>query len=228
MPQIKRIFFYDLLKFLAIVFMVTDHIGFYFFTENEVFRQIGRFAAPLFFFLTGYNSSTKLDSRIFIGAIILQIFLIFIEQKFTLNILFTILLLRIFNNYLKTISLNFYNLSLLTIISSSFWIFTNYLFEYGTIAILFALSGKLYKTKHKYFKTYLILSTLIYLSTQYISFNFTITAIITWLLTIITLNYFLKTKSIKENPAIPKIAKYSLQIYLTHYILFSTISKLFL
>ena len=46
---------HDWLKAIAITLMVVDHIGVYFFPEEYLFRFVGRFSFPIFFFLIGYT-----------------------------------------------------------------------------------------------------------------------------------------------------------------------------
>ncbi|MGB1540324.1 MAG: TraX family protein, partial [Rickettsiales bacterium] len=59
---------YDALKAIALLTMVVDHIGRYFFPEVEAFRAMGRIAFPLFLFLVGYSGYTKFSPSLFIGA----------------------------------------------------------------------------------------------------------------------------------------------------------------
>jgi hypothetical protein len=46
---------HDWLKAIAILLMVVDHTGVYFFPDDYLFRFIGRFSFPIFFFLIGYT-----------------------------------------------------------------------------------------------------------------------------------------------------------------------------
>ena len=46
---------HDWLKAIAILLMVVDHTGVYFFPDNYLYRFIGRFSFPIFFFLIGYT-----------------------------------------------------------------------------------------------------------------------------------------------------------------------------
>jgi hypothetical protein len=49
----------DLLKFIAVVAMVVDHVGLYCLPEQPVFRVLGRPAAVIFGFLIGYSGATR-------------------------------------------------------------------------------------------------------------------------------------------------------------------------
>jgi hypothetical protein len=46
---------HDWFKAIAIILMVIDHIGVYFFPDEYWWRFVGRFSFPLFFFLIGYT-----------------------------------------------------------------------------------------------------------------------------------------------------------------------------
>ena len=49
----------DLLKLIASISMIIDHVGAYLFPEYPVFRLLGRLAAPIFFFVAGLNISSR-------------------------------------------------------------------------------------------------------------------------------------------------------------------------
>lgn len=46
---------HDWLKTIAILLMVVDHVGVYLFPSEYLFRFVGRFSFPIFFFLIGYT-----------------------------------------------------------------------------------------------------------------------------------------------------------------------------
>ena len=48
---------YDLLKTLALVLMVIDHIGYFFYPEEMWWRVLGRLSVPIWFFLIGYANA---------------------------------------------------------------------------------------------------------------------------------------------------------------------------
>ena len=223
MTKNTRIYSYDQLKFLAITFMVIDHLGVFFFQDQLIFREIGRFAAPIFFYLIGFSKSTKIDKPLILSAIIFQLIVSFETQNYLPKILFTIILLRIFNNYLNRFSPNFFNLTLLLILSLTLFPITQYIFEYGTISIFFAISGKLKKEKHLYFMPFLTISTITHLIIQYYQFNFSPTAIITFISIIILIPL---TKRLPKLKLIQTISTHSLKIYILHYLLFLYLSKI--
>jgi uncharacterized membrane protein len=70
----------DLLKTLAVILMIIDHIGFYFMPSSMPlvmgedvlwWRVLGRLCVPIWFFLIGYARSRDLSLSIWLGAIFL-------------------------------------------------------------------------------------------------------------------------------------------------------------
>lgn len=87
---------YDLLKTLAIVLMLVDHVGYYFFPDENVWRIIGRVCVPLWFFLIGYARTRDLDPRFVIGGGLLVVADFVVGHNvLPLNILFTMFLMRL-------------------------------------------------------------------------------------------------------------------------------------
>ena len=148
----------DLLKFIAVLFMIVDHVGVYFLDNNEFFRTFGRIAAPLFFFLVGYHLSSKsvhglalsslrnwlvppLNLLLF-GAILTGLYFL-IQGKFLVDILVSIFLIRLYLLYFSpknesVITILFF--TALLIIANHFvrsWI------EYGLIGLIYAMGGQL-------------------------------------------------------------------------------------
>jgi surface polysaccharide O-acyltransferase-like enzyme len=62
---------YDFLKFTAVLLMIIDHVGMYFYPEEEWFRVVGRFCVPMWFFLIGYARSRDLGPKMWVGGSIL-------------------------------------------------------------------------------------------------------------------------------------------------------------
>lgn len=62
---------YDLFKCMAVLLMLADHAGYYFFPEENWWRVFGRMCVPIWFFLVGYAKSRDLGLKMWIGAAIL-------------------------------------------------------------------------------------------------------------------------------------------------------------
>lgn len=96
----------DILKVIAMVTMLIDHIGYLFFPSMMIFRTIGRIAFPIFAYLigVGYEHTSSLKKyilRLFIFALVTQIPYSFFNRGLTfepynLNILFTLVLGLVF------------------------------------------------------------------------------------------------------------------------------------
>jgi hypothetical protein len=116
----------DMLKLLAIVTMLIDHIGYMFFPNETMFRAIGRLAFPIFAYqiAIGYSKTSNLKKYIFrlsLFAVITQIPYSFFnpELKFSslhYNVLFTFLI--------ATVLLYVYDMGILKI--KNFYLDKNY------------------------------------------------------------------------------------------------------
>lgn len=87
----------EILKLIAIVTMIIDHVGLVFFPESTFMRVLGRIAFPIFAYhiAKGFiHTSSKLNyiSRLLIFAGISQIPYMFLLQTYDFNILFTLFL----------------------------------------------------------------------------------------------------------------------------------------
>lgn len=86
---------YDLLKCFAVVTMIVDHTGYYFFPEDLWWRAVGRLSAPVWLFLVGYARSRDLSPRLWIGAGILIVSGLLGAPFFPLDILVSIIIVRL-------------------------------------------------------------------------------------------------------------------------------------
>ena len=137
----------DLLKVVAILLMLLDHLAFYAF-PSDLLRVFGRLVMPIFAFFLGYNFHKK-NARhelLVVGIMLLVLQLIRTNGNFLyLHILIPMYLatwyISFFNKY------SFYTLVLhCTVIASVSFIFDPWM-EYGTFPIAIALVG--YGYKHK-------------------------------------------------------------------------------
>ena len=62
---------YDLLKTFAVIVMVIDRLGYYFFYDAPMWRAVGRTGFPVWFFLVGYSSGRNVPTRLVASAFIL-------------------------------------------------------------------------------------------------------------------------------------------------------------
>lgn len=133
---------YDWLKALALLTMVVDHLGKYFFPELEWLRVIGRIAAPIFLFLVGYNGTFSFNRYLLVGAVIVSAALFATgEPLFPLNILWSIFIWRAFLHYFAESHPLKHEMLVLWLAMIVFYLPVVFLLEYGTVGLMFALLG---------------------------------------------------------------------------------------
>jgi hypothetical protein len=134
---------YDILKTLAIVLMILDHVGAYFYPDESWFRVLGRLCVPIWFFLIGYARTRDIAIFALIGAGLIALGNMYAgETLLPLSILVSLMIGRYCIDALMGAMLRggeavlglFFMLLLL-------WILTGFLFEYGTMGLLFTVSG---------------------------------------------------------------------------------------
>lgn len=97
---------YDLLKTFAVVMMIVDHIGCYFFLEYDWFRVFGRLCVPVWFFLIGYAKTREIPKEFVIGAFLLVAVGVLSGQPvFPVNVLFTLMLSRLLIDHVMSFAL---------------------------------------------------------------------------------------------------------------------------
>jgi len=139
---------YDFLKALAIILMVADHIGFYFYPDDMWFRTFGRLSVPVWFFLIGYAKTRDIPRLVWVWAgLAVLSSLVAGQYLFPLNILFTLMAARwlidavmaragpgrALRSY-ETLAGMFFILLLLSFP-------TGFFIEYGSLAGMFAMYG---------------------------------------------------------------------------------------
>jgi len=134
---------YDFLKSVAIVLMIIDHLGAYFFPEEMWLRALGRICVPMWFFLIGYARTRDIPNQMWIGAlIIMSASPLTGAPFFPINILVTMIAVRLSLDYLMAKSLEsplkLWGISILLL----FLIIPTYvLSDYGTIGFFLAMFG---------------------------------------------------------------------------------------
>ena len=134
---------YDYLKVLALISMVIDHIWYFLYPEQILFRVFGRFAFPVFLFLVWYNHSFRFRWLLWFRWILLQViirwgrYLWYIEPT-PLNILLAIGATRVVL-YLIQKYWNFSREVLIFVCSLVLVWYTDEFVDYGTMNLVFAL-----------------------------------------------------------------------------------------
>lgn len=150
-PLPKELTSYDVLKFLAILFMIADHIGGFFFPEEEWWRAVGRLSAPIWLFLIGYARSRDLSPRLWAGAGILIFSSFFIGPAILpLNILVTIIIIRLVLD--RTASYMLSDKSRMIAVGAVLFFampISWFFLDYGTAGLMVALFGYLIRRQEE-------------------------------------------------------------------------------
>ncbi|PJB72684.1 MAG: hypothetical protein CO093_02455 [Alphaproteobacteria bacterium CG_4_9_14_3_um_filter_47_13] len=237
---------YDLLKTFAIIFMVIDHTGYYFFPDESWWRVAGRLCVPVWFFLIGYARSRDTGSRLWIGALILvTVYLLAGSHFIPFNILITIIILRlIIDPLMKFSQQGIFHFTGLCFISFLLIIPTSYGVEYGTQGIILAMAG--YYARHYqkmgldkiFVRNFMIFSSFFFVIPQFLLHGFSllqfyvlfsgIAAVYYWLYHFSSTTHPVLTA--KLSPAISRLIKFTgrrtLEIYVAHIVLFQVIALL--
>jgi hypothetical protein len=180
----------DLLKIIAMVAMIIDHSGLYFFPQYPIFRILGRIAMVIFCFFAGYNFHQKPKSKLLIIGILLCILTDYLLRQFyTTNILITIYLgqvyLYLFKDKIKTLRKDYWHV----ILHSCLYFYSWHLIDYGTLAIAIMILGYIAKNDSSSFN--LSLSIAMILSLCHTLFLFIFSKFYTILSIIIALYEYL-------------------------------------
>lgn len=170
----KELTSYDLLKALAIVLMVIDHVGHHFYPDEMWLRILGRLCVPIWFFLAGYARTTELPIRLWVGGLIVVASAIVAGQfLLPLNILFSILVVRFARQTLVGHSLHSPDALRGMYLILLFLTFpTAILFEYGTISMLFVLMGYIVRNKEEVYERVEAQYVKIFIVVSFLSFFF--------------------------------------------------------
>ncbi len=142
---------YDFLKSLVVLTMVIDHIGVFFFPEQMGWRVVGRLSLPIWMFLIGCSNSRDITPMLYWGAVVLFVSdIVFGQGIFPLNILVTIMLVRVLIDYVIQFTLSSFQNMFLGVLALAILVFpTLFMFEYGTQALLFAMFGYMVRNQKK-------------------------------------------------------------------------------
>jgi hypothetical protein len=233
----------DIAKFLAIIIMVIDHIGFYFFPYDLWFRSIGRIGFPVWFFFAGYSRPGKFSYEIIILAVLLAFFKTFLLLPvFPLNALVTIILCRLYadflrkgNKFTKWKILNIFTILIALLV----WIpVTNFMFEYGTLAFVFTACGVLQREMPGHIHTSIAFgfATISFIFVEYVLFGFSVPQFICMAAGTLITVHFLSGLKMKHIPYLDKfglvtktgvlLARNSLYFYFLHIVIFAILSRI--
>ena len=170
----------DLIKTIAILSMVIDHLGLYLFPECDSMRLIGRIAMPIFCFFAGYNFKGKPKNLILLYGVSLYIVTTILFSEFLeTNILISIYLgqcyIFIFHDQLKRF---FYSGYPHVIFAALLWHFTKDSIDYGSLSISIMILGYIAKHDKNHFKLASSISIILQIFHTIKIFNFPIYIVI--------------------------------------------------
>ncbi len=143
---------FDLFKTFAVIFMIVDHMGFYFLTPpmgagvgdpHLWWRVLGRWCVPVWFFLIGYGRSGVIPLSLMIGAGVLTV-MNFVTGMFLfpMNALISMMIIRLIIPYVVRFAFaSSEGMGVTIIMIGMGYLITNELFEYGTVGLLMAMMG---------------------------------------------------------------------------------------
>ena len=232
---------YDLLKAIAIITMIIDHVGCFFYLDMPLFRVFGRAAYVLFAFCIGYNQKYRFDSNLLIlaifmafGSIILNDKPLIIQHILQTSILFSIIIVRYLMKFIAPI-INKKTMFVWFLIAFFLAPITNLLFQYGTAGIAIAICGYLCATKkaEKLYPFFLTLNLITYATIETSNFHFNERAICWMFPVFISLHKLLINFSIFpiklpefQSNTLSFLSRYSLIIYFVHYEIFFILTKI--
>lgn len=133
----------DVLKTLAVLIMICDHVGAYFFPDVPLYRVIGRFGLPVWFFMMGYARGRHIPWQLWGGGLFLiAIDLVTCQAVLPLNALVSMVFIRWSLDFFDRWFLQKFETAFALIIGLVLTVLTPVNpFEYGAIGLLLAFSG---------------------------------------------------------------------------------------
>lgn len=236
----KNITSYDLLKTLAVILMIVDHLGSFSFVDSQWTRVFGRMCVPMWFFLIGYAHTRDVPLKLWVGAVILFLVNVVVGMEmFPLGILATMIVVRFTID--RVADLYFKNRWAFYTVLSIFFVIclpSYTILEYGTQGMLFALIGYFVRNREKlndpnFINAYLIFAGLTYLLCQQLWFNFEQPQFIVLAVGVFGVCYGLtQFKPMEFDCTLPSLVKaalkltgrYTLEIYVVHLVVFNFIA----
>ena len=234
---------HDLLKTLALWLMVIDHVGYFFMPEHEFLRLIGRFSAPIWFFLIGYAMTRKLEPRLWIALGVMAVGNYLLDgYTLPVTILATFLLIRLSIDQIMARANQQFE-----VLFAWSWIFfllavpTGLLVEYGTLGFAYAAVGYLVRQrdtsalKPDRIYAFCFLSAMSYAVIQTVWFDFPVLYGILLGVGLICVTFALTSFKTETYPTLTKYSgpfailikltgRRTLEFYVAHFLLFKYIA----
>lgn len=224
---------YDVIKFIAIITMIIDHTGYFFVEDNDYLRAIGRLAAPLFFFITGYVPNYQIRRSIWVYGFILTGANFWFRHQLYINILIVFAAIKWVLEYWKPENKSILTLVIIFLLIYLVTLFSRDFIEYGFLGFAYAGCGRLKATRSKpVLASILIVVTFLVQMMDKILYHDNIYVILL-ILTVAAILFFLfssfryrvfQIKPLLKNSLLI-FSRYSLEIYFWHLLAFGIIAQ---
>ncbi len=229
---------YDVVKDIAFITMIIDHIGYYLMPKLLVLRLVGRISAVLYAIIFGVSEHKNMN-KLFTFAILTTLFQMFtFGMIFPLNIFFNFFLSALMIDYIEMVYEKFpyvFFCLFLTLLLP-LGILTDQVTEYGVFLVFFMFCGRVFikdkKSKKDLLATIIIFILYFAYSTNNFKFSIIQSVILFIFLIFIYINMFdFKVKEIENvkcETFLLVISRYSMELFLVQTVIFSYLLKLFL
>lgn len=170
---------YDLLKMAAVLLMIVDHIGYFFFPEMTWLRVAGRLCVPIWFFLIGYANSRATWPALWVGGLALVAGTFVMGSSIlALNILLSFIVIRLtIDKVMQALEGRpalFWGFAI-ALLAASFH--SSLIFEYGTLGYLLAMFGFIMRRERETFwhgqqTLFFLFAALSFIGVQTVIFGF--------------------------------------------------------
>jgi hypothetical protein len=139
---------FDALKLLALSSMIADHYGEYLRPDWPWLRVTGRLAFPLFLFLVGYSGVWTIKADLLGWTLAVAAAAVFTRHPaFPMNILAAIVCARLLMRWIARGPIDDRKAAWVFGACLLFWLPSVYLVDFGSFTVVFALCGRLLRTR---------------------------------------------------------------------------------
>lgn len=234
----SRLSTYDAVKCFAVIVMIIDHMGHFFFPDQLWWRAVGRMCVPIWFFMAGYGRPSQRSNQMMIlGLLMIVADGLMVQPLLPVNVLLSIMICRMVILHIQSYDVDMITLFLLALALLITSPVTVNLFEYGAEGILFALWGYYYRfhrDKTRVVLGCLVIAYLVFIVAEQAGFRFSTPQF--YFMSIATLGVCLYLQRFtlqyidvpaEKQPlakAVMFIGRNTLYIYFIHYVLFEILN----
>lgn len=241
---------YDLFKAAAVILMIIDHVGYYFYPEENWFRVFGRMCVPIWFFLIGYANSRDLKWPIWTGMVVLVLANMVVGLSvLPLNVLGTMIAVRlVIDPLMRLMRRNAETFMCISVVLLMLAIPSYSYTEYGTQGLALAIFGYLlrhrpdvpgFKSASALIIGYAMFCVATFTALQMLVFGFDqaeMMVLLHGVAAVFVLLYFFKPQDLPQlssrlpgviRGAVRFLGRHTLAIYVGHLLLFKALGVVF-